>query len=377
VSRRIQNGWVFSPGTDVLAFVGPLVVAGAIVLLFARAGRLDADVPPWMFAALIVGCDVAHVWSTLFRTYLDPLERRRRAAALALVPAGCLLGGVFLHSVDPAWFWRALAYLAAFHFVRQQWGWMAYSRRAAGETSRFDRVLDQVAIYDATVFPLLWWHANLPRAFAWFVDGDFVAGTPSFVGDAGHAVHFAILAAWVARQAWRFASGRGVNLAKALVLATTWAAWYGGIVLLDSDVAFTATNVLAHGVPYFVLMRRWGGARFRGGRGFVAAVFRPTGVVAFYGVVFALAFVEEGLWDRLVWRAHGGLFPLPSADLEAGMLAVVVPLLAVPQATHYVLDALLWRTSPRSNPGLAAEIGLERPSSGSSRARAALGTPLA
>jgi hypothetical protein len=374
---RLRNGWVFSPRGDLLAFAGPLVLAGVVVLLVARGGGLGADVPPWAFALLIVGCDVAHVWSTLFRTYLDPRERRRRAAALALVPAGCFLGGVLLHALDGAWFWRALAYLAAFHFVRQQWGFMAYSRRAAGETSRFDRVLDQVAIYDATLFPLLWWHANLPRAFVWFVDGDFVAGTPAAVGDAGHAVHFAVLGAWVARQAWLFARGRGVNLGKALVLGTTWVAWYGGIVVLDSDVAFTATNVLAHGVPYLVLVRRWGTARFRGERGAVAAVFRPAGVVAFYGIVLALAFVEEGLWDRLVWRTHGSLFPVPAADLGAGVLAVLVPLLAVPQATHYVLDALLWRTSPHRNPGLAAQIGLEKAPAAASRPRTRVGTPLA
>jgi hypothetical protein len=350
---------VFSPTWDALAFTGPLVVAGAIVLAFARAGRLDADVPPWMFAALIVGCDVAHVWATLFRSYLDPEERRRRRAALALVPVACFVAGLFLHALDSAWFWRALAYLAAFHFVRQQWGWTAYSRRAAGETSRLDRLLDQAAIYDATLFPLLWWHANLPRAFAWFVEGDFAGGVPAWAGSVGHVVHFAVLGVWLARQAWLLAARRGANLAKAHVLATTWLAWYGGIVWLDSDVAFTATNVLAHGVPYFVLVHRWGRSRHASGRGALAALFRPAGVAAFYGVLFLLAFAEEGLWDRLVWRAHATLFPFPAADLGAGLLGVLVPLLAVPQATHYVLDAFLWRTSPRANPGLAASLGLE------------------
>jgi hypothetical protein len=139
------------------------------------------------------------------------------------------------------------------------------------------------------------------------------------------------------------------------------------------------TNVLAHGVPYVVLVRRWGGSRFRGGRGVVASLFRPglAAGVAFYGVLLALAFVEEATWDRLVWRTHGGLFPLPSVDLSADLLAVVVPLLAVPQATHYVLDALLWRTSARVNPGLAAEIGLERGVAAPKAPREAVGTPLA
>jgi hypothetical protein len=379
VSARLRNGWVFSPGLDVLAFAGPLAVSAVVVLAFAARGALDADVPPWLFAVAIVGCDVAHVWATLFRAYLDPAERRRRAAALTLVPVGVFLAGVLLHAADGATFWRALAYLAAFHFVRQQWGWMAYSARAAGEASRLDRALDQAAVYAATLFPLLWWHANLPRAFAWFVEGDFVAGTPAALGTVGLVLHVAVLGAWAVRQVFLLASGRGANLGKALVLATTWVAWVVPIVLLDSDVAFTTTNVLAHGVPYLVLVRRWGGARHRGGRGAVASLFRPglAAGSAFYGVLLLLAFAEEAFWDRLVWRTHGGLFPLPSYEVGADALAVVVPLLAVPQATHYVLDALLWRTSPRVNPGLAAEIGLERGVAASGTPRGTVGTPLA
>lgn len=365
MSVRVRNGWVFSRNGDLLAFGGPLLLAGGIVLGFHAAGALDADVPPWLFALLIVGCDVAHVWATLYRTYLDPEERRRRPATYVLVPVGCLLAGIALHSAGSLVFWRALAYLAAFHFVRQQWGWMAYSARKAGETSRLDRLLDEAAIYAATVFPLLWWHANLPRAFVWFTDGDFARGTPTWVGDLGLVLHFGVLGLWVLRQAFLGARGRPVNLAKGWILLTTWLAWFGGIVVLDSDVAFTATNVLAHGIPYFVLVHRWGRARYASAPGFVPSLFRPRAVLAFYGVLAAIAFVEEGLWDRLVWGQNAALYALPAANLDASLLSVVVPLLAVPQATHYVLDALLWRTSAIVNPGLADRLGL--PTSTASR----------
>ena len=36
--------------------------------------------------------------------------------------------------------------------------------------------LDALTVYGATVAPLVFWHANLPRKFHWFLDGDFVAG---------------------------------------------------------------------------------------------------------------------------------------------------------------------------------------------------------
>lgn len=53
------------------------------------------------------------------------------------------------------------------------------------------------------------------------------------------------------------------------------------------------------------------------------------------------ALVEEGLCDRLVWHERDWLFPLASVDVEARWL--LVPVLALPQITHYVLDAFLWK----------------------------------
>jgi len=364
VSARVKNGWIFSPATDVAAFAGPLVASTAIVLWFARAGRLHDPVPPWLFAVLVVGCDVAHVWSTIFRTYLDPDERRRNGARLAFVPVACFVVGAALYLADGLVFWRVLAYVAAFHFVRQQYGWMSYAARRGGDSTPLDRHLDALAIYASTVFPLLWWHAHLPRAFTWFVEGDFVGGTPPWAARFGALLHFGALALWLARQAWLFATGRGVNLAKFLVLATTWATWYGGIVLLDSDVAFTASNCLAHGVPYFVLVHKWGRARWRGSTGGVAALFRPALWPLWYGGLVAVAFAEEQIWDRLVWHEHGSLFFGPIVDVPGAALAVVVALLATPQATHYVLDAFVWRTGA-ANPELVERLGFPATSASS------------
>ncbi|HEU4394326.1 MAG TPA: hypothetical protein VFS92_02100 [Planctomycetota bacterium] len=356
MTGRVRSGWILSPAGDLAVFAGPLVAAAAIVLAFAREGRLEAEVPPWAFVLLVVGCDVAHVWSTLFRTYLDPEERARRPGLLLGVPVLCFAAGVMLHLFGSGVFWTVLAYLAAFHFVRQQYGWMVYAARKGGETSAFDRRLDALFIYSATGVPLLWWHANLPRSFVWFRDGDFLEGLPAAIGTVALGAHWVVNALWVGRQAWRWARGGGVNLAKVLVGTTTWAAWYGGIVWLDSDVAFTATNVLAHGVPYFAIVHRWGRGRWAGSGGRLAAFFRPAGFLAFYGVLLALAFAEEGLWDALVWQQRAELFPLPRLVLDESMLAFVVPLLAVPQATHYLLDAWIWRTGA-DNPGLAERLG--------------------
>jgi hypothetical protein len=84
-----------------------------------------------------------------------------------------------------------------------------------------------------------------------------------------------------------------------------------------------------------------------------------------------LAYLEEGAWDLLVWHEHASLFgdwQLPALPKE--LLAVVVPLLILPQATHYVLDAWIWKFDG-SNPGLRGYLfgDSEPPAGGSNRSR--------
>jgi len=83
------------------------------------------------------------------------------------------------------------------------------------------------------------------------------------------------------------------------------------------------------------------------------------GFAGFYGILVSLAFAEEMVWDRLVWHAHPTLFGGTVDGEELGRIAkaVVVPLLAVPQATHYILDAVLWR----SKDARSSAVGFARP----------------
>lgn len=350
-----RDGWVLSPRGDLVAFGGPVLVAAAVAAVAAAAGRLDAEVPPLVFLLVVVGVDVAHVWATAFRVPLDGEARARAGGLLVAVPLGCLVVGVALHAAGPAVFWRALAYVAVFHFVRQPWGFMAYAARRAGETSALDRRLDWAAVHVASLHPVVWWHTRLPRSFAWFVDGDFAPGLPPAAATVSGAVAATVLGAWVLRQAALFVRFRAVNRGKALVLGSTVLTWHGGIVLLDSDLVFTVSNVLAHGVPYVLLVRRYGVARFAGRPGVLGRLFSPAGALGFGALLVAVAWLEEALWDAAVWHQRAALFPLPRLALDADVLDLVVPLLALPQATHYVLDAFVWRA--RRDPGLRAALG--------------------
>jgi hypothetical protein len=339
MTRDVTTQWLFSPRTDIAVFLGSALFSAALALLG------PADVPLWGYVLLVLCIDVAHVWSTLFRVYLDPEEVARRPLLYFATPVACWLIGVLIHSASSALFWRVLAYLAAWHFIRQQVGFMVLYGRRSGSASR----LDGAAIYAATLGPLVWWHAHLPRSFWWFVPGDFVSGLPAWCGTAALALHFAVLAAWLV--AWL----RDRHVGKLLLLTATWLAWYGGIVLAQSDFAFTAMNVALHGIPYVALTYRYAKGRERdGGYGRLSALVR-AGLPAFFAVLLTLAFLEEAAWDKLVWHDHPALFGSGGLTLPATVAALEVPLLALPQTTHYMLDAFIWRG--RENPRLAARLG--------------------
>ena len=247
--------------------------------------------------------------------------------------------------------------MAVLHFVRQQYGWVALYRRRLGIRSRLDRVLDDAAIYGATLYPVLHWHAHLPRELEWLIQGDFIPGLPKEAATALLPIHVAIATAYALRQLQLLATGRPVSPGKSLIVATTWLSWYLGIVVLNSDYAFTVTNVLVHGIPYLAFVWVYGRSRFQGSSAPVARAFRPGAWPLYLAPLLLAAWSEEWLWDRLLWHERGGLFPGQAVILGPEALALLVPLLALPQATHYLLDAWVWRVRPE-NPDLARHLGL-------------------
>jgi hypothetical protein len=336
--------WLFSPAIDLAVFGGTAAVALALVFLAPRYGQAE---PEWSWIVGVLLVDVAHVWSTAFVVYLDPAEWRRRPVLYAGVPLACFGVGVVVYAAGgPVWFWRVVAYLAVFHFIRQQYGWVMLYRARNGEHDRLGRWIDGATIYAATLYPVIYWHANLPRAFWWMKPHDFAIELPQWVATGAGYLYVALLAAYVVRAA----VSRPVSWGKHLVVATTAACWYVGIVATNSDYTFTVTNVFIHGIPYLALVYLYArnAAREAASSRGLSAQLCGRGLVVFLATLWVIAYVEELIWDRAIWHDRGWLF---GSAIDVGDAAIViVPLLAMPQLAHYVLDAFLWRR--RSNPRL-------------------------
>lgn len=343
VRPRPVSGWLVSARFDLLLLVGPALLMVALALTLP-----PMDLPAWGYVLFIVTIDVAHVYATLYRTYFDHEELARRPRLYLGTPVVCLVVCLAVHQVSATLFWTLIAYMAVFHFVRQQVGFASVYRLREGVSTRTtDARVERGLLYALTGFPILWWHVHLPRSFEWFVVGDFLSGVPAWtLWPAGIAT--GILGVW--HFANRLRSGHRAP-GRDLWVLTTGAVWFGGIVLTDSDLAFTITNVVAHGLPYFALVfwvshRKWTLL----GRGALSqSWFSPGRIALFLAPLLFLAFLEEGLWDVLVWHDNTWLFGQWTLPQVASLVAV--PVLAVPQVTHYVLDGFIWKLGS-DNPDL-------------------------
>jgi hypothetical protein len=337
--------WLFSRNTDLTVFLGSALLSLLALWIGARLGVLNSDTPDWAWIPAVLLIDVAHVYSTGFRVYFDKEELKRRPLLYAIVPIIGLAIGMALYSEGELVFWRALAYVAVFHFVRQQYGWVMLYRAKAQERDPIGKWIDAVAIYAATVYPLIYWHANLPRKFWWFVANDF-STIPAGLAKIAAPVYWLALAAYAVKALYLVLVKKHLNPGKDIVVVTTALCWYIGIVAYNSDYAFTVTNVIIHGVPYLALIYWYGRARLVQSESRGAFRLFARGPALFLFLLWVLAYFEELVWDRGVWHDRDWFFG-NGWEID-GLKIILVPLLALPQLTHYVLDGFVWRR--KNNP---------------------------
>lgn len=346
----MKQPWIYSARTDGWFILAPPFLVLLCILFFSGlfASQRDAvSAGAWVILILLV--DVSHVYSTLYRTYFDRETYQLKKSVLLLIPLVCFVAGVILHSIDGLLFWRILAYTAVFHFIRQQYGFMRiYSRYE--KTRNWERRIDACAVYTAALYPVLFWHLHLPRNFNWFVEGDFWGFRVPWLDTVGLVFYITILVIYLCKEVRLIWLSRSINIPRNMIILGTVLSWYVGIVAYNGDLAFTALNVISHGVPYMALVWIYGKKKSKlpapAASWIMKYAFGRYGLLIFLGIIFLLAYLEEGFWDALVWREHASFFrifpSLPQINNDMA-LSVIVPLLSLPQLTHYVIDGFIWK----------------------------------
>ncbi|MDH5490656.1 MAG: hypothetical protein OEY14_01655 [Myxococcales bacterium] len=355
--------WIVSARFDLWILGLPLI---ASILSLATLGVEGEEIPLWAFLSLIVAFDVAHVWATLYLTYLDGRVVRARPWLLWLPLPLSFLIAYRLHAHSASLFWTLLAYVAIYHFIKQQWGFIALYKARARERSRFDYALDRLTLWAGALGPVMLWHASPARQFDWFNAGE------SFIGTIPEALRPDLLiamggigATYLIRQLTLWARGVPLNVGKNLWMASAWLSWSIGIGLSDHPLVSAAFLNLFHGIPFLALVwyRSHRNAAIRppqDRRGiFLRWITRRRRWLIFYALVLLPAILEETLWDGLVWRVYlPELLSLGPASEDQIGLSFWIALLSLPQIVHYFLDAFIWKLDG-SNPDLreALELG--------------------
>ncbi|WP_264531955.1 hypothetical protein [Flavobacterium sp. N502540] len=338
----MEQPWIHKAKTDSLLIIGPSFFVLAVVLVFQDYITSIEDnysFYTWLF--LIVFIDVAHVYATLFKTYFVKEEFLKDKKRLILLPVICFVTGMVLFSFGSLIFWSFLAYIAVFHFIRQQYGFMRLYARNEVKT-KTSVWIDNLAIYASTIYPMLFWFFSPERKFNWFVENEFFRFESEVILEILFWAYIAILSLYVIRTIIVSVKTKFFNIPKNSIILGTVLSWYFGIVYFNDDLIFTLLNVVSHGIPYMALVyfKEIDG---KGGKeiGVLTYLKRYNGVLIYIGILVVIAFSEEFLWEFFVWNENIAV----STNFDfSGWQFLLVPLLSVPQFTHYILDGFIWKT---------------------------------
>jgi hypothetical protein len=333
--------WIDKPKTDSIFILAPSFVVVAIVFLFQDTLKdIEANYSFYTWLFLIVFIDVAHVYATLFKTYFVANEFKKRRKLLIILPIICFVIGIILFSFGSIFFWSVLAYIAVFHFIRQQYGFMRlYSRKEV--KTKWSVIIDNVIIYTATGYPMLYWFFSSPRAFNWFTEKDFIHFENQLLLEMLGWIYGLIVVFYIVRIAYRTSKYRYFNIPKNAIIIGTFLSWYFGIVYFNNDLVFTLLNVVSHGIPYITLIYlNEINKKQNVDLGVLNISKGFKGMLLFIGFLFAIAFFEEYVWEIFVWNEQ---FYLSGYDFSNWQI-FFIPLLTVPQFTHYILDGFIWKS---------------------------------
>jgi hypothetical protein len=231
--------YVFSKQTDFFAFVCPVLLSFAYFTTYSnkqyKGGK--TALPFWHYLVLVVLVDVAHVWGTLFRTYLDTEARNNRWNLFMYSPPIIWALSFASHAYSASLFWTIIAYVAIYHFVSQNYGLLALYKARCRERGWLDYKMDYYTLLVGALGPVMLWHASPTRRFDWFNAGEaFMFRIPHAWQPVVLVAYLGVGALWLARQYYKVVTGQEeVNEGKLLIMGLSWFTWAVGA-LIDHQV---------------------------------------------------------------------------------------------------------------------------------------------
>ncbi len=335
----VRNGWIFGDGSskwkkDVLIFLMPVLVGYGVTVYFDQNDAYFARPGFFIHALFAIFLDFPHAYSSYIRIGLDSGGFLRRKALYAGIPILSFLVIFLFANFSGMAAVSLISYINMYHSVRQEYGWVMYSRRMAHETARLDYYFDKLMIYTTTLTAIVWLHTLPARDAWWLVAGDLWFSLPASLGSVAVATFWVVALIYISRIFVKIFKGQPINLAKIYYILMIWFAWYVGM------VHYVGTSWMLdflHAASYILFVFSYREKKLIQKDAFEQKrIFLSRPAIWIYFSLVGIAYIN---------------YRLKTPDR-----AWLYALMSLPAVTHYILDGFIWRVG-KSNPDLAQVMG--------------------
>lgn len=322
----------FSTSRDAALFLLPLLVALCIYIVALAFGSISQmDFPLFFLLYLLI--DFPHLYSTSLRVIYSNENRMHTVVAVGTGAIVCFIFLLFLFSYTD-YGWSVLAYIAIFHFMRQQIGWLKLLQDGQ---SYFYSKLEVSAMYAIVVSGILFWHSCRSASFFWF-PGAVNIPTAVIFSNICDVVMIVLCVLCLYIKVKDCKNEIIIRPAKIYLLLSTIFTWQIMLRLVPlTPVSFAIFNTVTHGLPYLIWIF-W----------FYSFQSSRTKYLFFIPMMFYLLFIFLGIVENYFYfgsmrKEEFQLFSQWKMIGGAKTSKVFLCLALTPQMIHFIADGFVWK----------------------------------
>lgn len=318
--------WILgSLKTESMFFFLPALFAVAIAISFPHLG--DESVIYGFIATALI--DSGHVYTTVWRTFFHPEERRSSHVYWTFPFLICLFFCCWYFFKIPG-LWSFVVYSTLFHHVRQVYG---FSKWYQALNKRSDRISDYF-LYALSIGPMIVYHFRLDAIGDYYSVGDLFIYRSADLFKISISLYALIVAGWLLYEArlWN----KGIKETNRFLSIAVPAVVYGYCFLLSRTFTQLLFPLLfLHGISYCGVM---GISLQRTRSGWFSTITKSLLIVGVTAIVFGVfeSMMEETIVGDM--RKENGLIP-----------SLIIGLYLTPLYCHYLFDAMIWKRSHRES----------------------------
>lgn len=322
MSRWILGTFYF----DFFFFVIPGIVTIFLLPQLIEDSSLGLGIGAFFITGLL---DAGHVYTTIWRTWLDSEERRRYKEYLwvPLITFVVIVGWI---SLGIPFLWVALAYFTIFHNYRQFFGFTKWYEKLNQRRCRFSGFMVQAVC----LLPFLLFHFRSGVAMGYMTDKDLLVTPMPEVLKIGLYIYGILLVAWIALEFDLIFRQKILEPNRFLSILIPAILYGHGFLRGHIFVDIVYPLLVAHAISYFAAMslslERLKPQKYS----FLSALKLILLTAGFFGTLDYFYESMNVVPDANYLKAN---FPLGSA--------VIIGVFLTPLICHYVFDAWLWRHS--------------------------------